>query len=167
MTLHTDIPARAEVDRLLESRHAASVSLYVPTDPASPGNPETTADAELVARARSVLDGLHAEELGRIRELLERRRSQARAATDVVDVARAATAGAVECVLVDIDQTVPGAVDDQTGAVTFSETDDAVAYGVTDEIARRVWLTGGRVLAVRGQDIPGEGPVAAILRYAL
>ena len=63
--------------------------------------------------------------------------------------------------------TISGTVTDQTGAVTFSETDDAVAYGVTDEIARRVWLTGGRVLAVRRQDIPGEGPVAAILRYAL
>ncbi len=48
-----------------------------------------------------------------------------------------------------------------------AETDDAVAYGVTDEVARRVWLTGGRVLAVRRQDIPGDGPEAAILRYAL
>jgi hypothetical protein len=29
-----------------------------------------------------------------------------------------------------------------------------------------VWLTGGRVLAVRRDDIPGPEPVAAILRYA-
>ena len=40
-------------------------------------------------------------------------------------------------------------------------------YGVVDEIARRVLLQGGRVLAVRGDDVPGGGPVAAILRYAL
>jgi len=41
-----------------------------------------------------------------------------------------------------------------------------VNYGVVDEIARRVWLNGGKVLAVRRADIPGEGSVAAILRYA-
>jgi hypothetical protein len=45
--------------------------------------------------------------------------------------------------------------------------DEAVNYGVVDEIARRVWLTGGKVLAVRSDDIPGNGSVAAILRYAV
>ena len=49
----------------------------------------------------------------------------------------------------------------------MSDTDDAVNYGVVDEIARRVWQTGGTVLAVRREDIPGGGPAAAILRYAL
>jgi len=34
-----------------------------------------------------------------------------------------------------------------------------------DEIARRVLLARGRVLAVRRDDIPGNGSVAAILRY--
>jgi hypothetical protein len=38
---------------------------------------------------------------------------------------------------------------------------------VTDEIARRAWLSGARVLAVRNDDIPGRGAVAAILRYRL
>jgi hypothetical protein len=68
-------------------------------------------------------------------------------------------------VLVDIDEVVPGYVDDD-GAVKFDDADDAVNYGVVDEIARRVWLNGGRVLAVRRDDIPGQGSVAAILRYA-
>ena len=35
MILHTDIPTRAHIDRLLLSRNLASVSIYVPTDPAS------------------------------------------------------------------------------------------------------------------------------------
>jgi hypothetical protein len=37
---------------------------------------------------------------------------------------------------------------------------------VVDEIARRVWLSGGKVLAVRRDDIPGRNSVAAVLRYA-
>jgi hypothetical protein len=48
----------------------------------------------------------------------------------------------------------------------FAE-DDGSSYGVVDEIVRRALLTGGRVLAVRGEDVPGGGPVAAILRHPL
>ncbi len=50
--------------------------------------------------------------------------------------------------------------------MTFSD-DDAVSYGVVDEILRRVLLSGGRVLALRTAEVPGGGPLAAILRYAL
>ena len=60
----------------------------------------------------------------------------------------------------------PGRVDEETGAITIDDAGDAVNYGVVDEIARPVWLNGGRVLAVRRDDIPGKGSVAAILRYA-
>jgi hypothetical protein len=131
------------------------------------GNPETTSNVDLAEQARTVLDEIHAAELGCVRELFEQRSAQGRAATDVVDVARAATFGAVDTVFIDIDEVVPGTIDEASGAVTFEEEDDAVSYGVVDEIARRVWLTGGRVLAVRREDIPGEGSVAAILRYAV
>ena len=51
------------------------------------------------------------------------------------------------------------------GRQLLDESDDAVNYGVVDEIARRVLLARGRVLAVRRTDIPGDGPAAAILRY--
>jgi Bacterial archaeo-eukaryotic release factor family 11 len=131
-----------------------------------PGNPEASSDAELTESARRVLDGLYAAELCTIRETYALRTSQRRASADIADVARAATHGLVDIVLVDIDEVVPGRVEEETGAVTFDDTDDAVNYGVVDEIARRVWLNGGKVLAVRRDDIPGEASVAAILRYA-
>jgi hypothetical protein len=70
-------------------------------------------------------------------------------------------------VLVDIDATVPGTVDDQTGAVTFARAATGDVHDVTDEIARRAWSSGARVLAVRARDVPGGGAVAAILRYAV
>ena len=131
-----------------------------------PGNPETMSDAELAGRAREVLDDLYAAELRAIKELYALRSSQRRASADIADVARAATYGLVDTVLVDIDEVVPGSVDEETGAVTIDDADDAVNYGIVDEIARRVWLNGGRVLAVRRGDIPGEASVAAIFRYA-
>jgi hypothetical protein len=85
---------------------------------------------------------------------------------DVGDIARAATFGAVDTLLVDIDETVPGTVDEQTGAIEHIDADDATDYGVVEEVARRVWRTGGSVLAVRREDLPEGGPAAAILRYA-
>jgi hypothetical protein len=129
------------------------------------GSPENVPDAELVASAREVLDEVNGGVLDDVRARYELRSSQGRTSQDLVDLARAATFGAVDTVLVDIDDVQPGSVDEETGAVTFEEEDDAVAYGVVDEIARRVWLHGGRVLAVRREDVPGGGAAAGILRY--
>jgi hypothetical protein len=69
--------------------------------------------------------------------------------------------------LVDIDEVIPGTVDETTGAVTYATAADAVGYGVVDEIATRVIRSGGRILAVRKADIPGGKSLAAILRYAM
>lgn len=128
-------------------------------------NPEGTSDADLAAAARGVLDELFQLELKRLHDLYAERANQGRATGDVAQAARAATFGAVEQLLVDIDQQVPGTIDD-TGAVTFAKDPCPASYGVVDEIAGRALLTGARVLAVRRADIPGGGDLAAILRYA-
>jgi hypothetical protein len=131
------------------------------------GNPETASDAELAASARAILDEVYAAQLSDIHELFRQRSAEGRALSDVAEVARAATFGAVDTLLVDIDAVLPGAVDDQTGAVAFAGSAAGDVHEVTDEVARRAWLSGARVLAVRERDIPGQGPVAAILRYRL
>ena len=129
------------------------------------GNPESSTDADLAERARSVLDELYAAELHATHERYHRLESESRAAGDLAVIARAATFGAVDTVLVDIDETVQGTIDEQTGALHLTGAD--ADYGVVDEVARRVLGTGGTVLAVRREDVPGDGPAAAILRYAL
>jgi hypothetical protein len=131
------------------------------------GNPEALSDAELAATTRTVLDDLYATQLRDVHEHYEQRSADGRVLSDVAEVARAATFGAVETLLVDIDAAVPGAVDGETGAVTFADGARGDIHDVTDEIARRAWLSGARVMAVRDHDIPGPGPVAAILRYSL
>jgi hypothetical protein len=109
---------------------------------------------------------VYEDETAALRERFEQRAADGRASADVATVARAATQGAVDTLLVDIDAKVPGVVDEDTGAVTFAD-DDALSYGVVDEIVKRVLLSGGRVLALRTADVPRGGPLAAILRYAL
>jgi hypothetical protein len=135
-------------------------------DIAISGNPENSSDEELAAAARTVLDEVYERELSSIRERFAFSFSRGLASSDVATVARAATQGAVGTLLVDIDEKVPGQVDDETGAVTFGEG-DSTSYGVVDEIARRVMLTGGDVLAVRKADVPDGASLAAIFRYPL
>jgi hypothetical protein len=43
--------------------------------------------------------------------------------------------------LVDIDEVIPGTVDETTGAVTYATTADAVGYGVVDELVLQAPLT--------------------------
>jgi hypothetical protein len=130
-------------------------------------SPARMPEAELAQAARTVLDGLHADRLAGFAELYERRAAEGRATADIAQAARAATMGAVDTLLVDIDTVVPGRVDDTTGAVEFTEAGAPGSYGVVDEVAGRVLATGGTVLGVRRDDIPGGGELAAVLRYAV
>ena len=123
-------------------------------------------DDVLLKDAREALDRYYADELRELHELFAERAEQGRAVTDIADAARLATIGAVDTLFFDMDRIVPGQVD-ETGAVTFEQAADGPAYGVVDEIVSRVWLTGGRGLALRRPDVPGGGDVAAILRYEL
>lgn len=133
------------------------------------GNPEKLSDAEINEAARPIIDGLHTKEVDKFNELFGDRRAHGRATTDVAEAARAATFGAVHSLLVDIDAAIPGHLDEETGAVQRSEdASDPETYGVLDEIARRVLEHGGKVTAVRKDELPdGAEYLAAVLRYSL
>ena len=128
------------------------------------GNPEAMAEAQLGDRARAVLDGIYRDELTAWRTLFETRANQGRATTDIAQAARAATAGAIDSMLMDIDETLYGRIAED-GAVVFAEQPTITNYDLVDEIATRVITTGGRVIGVRKAEIPRTAALAAILRY--
>jgi hypothetical protein len=128
------------------------------------GNPELATDAELEDAAIPILDRLYSSELkaviARYDELKPRR-----ATTDVSYAAHAATAGAIEQLLVDLNAVIPGLVNDVDGSVIYSASDDAETYSVVDEVARRALNTGARVLGARSEELPDRARLTAILRY--
>lgn len=131
------------------------------------GSPERRSDAELAQAARPVFDGLHSQRLVDWHDLFNQRGNTGRASNDLAQVARAATFEAVQSLLVDMDRVIDGQINETDGRIDEAEAPAADSYGVLDEIARRVLLSGGEVLAVRQQDLPDGAAVAAILRYAL
>lgn len=131
------------------------------------GSPEEVSDGELADASRLILDGIYAAELRAITDRIAELGPSGRGVVEISGVARAATYGAVDTVLVDIENYVPGAIDDESGAIVEDPAGAEVPgdYGLIDEIARRVLLTDGHVLAVRGDEVPGGEAAAAILRY--
>jgi len=129
----------------------------------SPGEMTPTQIAEA---SRPILDGIYADRDSAFGDLYRQRESEGRATSDVAQAARAATFGAVDTLLVDIDEVVAGTVADD-GSVTFAKGESAATYGVVDEIAGRALASGAQVLAVRREDIPAKASLAAVLRYAI
>lgn len=158
-----DLPAVLAAAEPLASVFRSVSTITTLADEPIPGNPEHVADHELAAAARRVLDGIYAAEVRALADLFAARAGQERTKTDLADIARSATFGAVDVLLVDIDRVVPGEVADD-GAVSYS--DGPGTYDVVDEVVRRVLASGGRVVAVRADEVPGGHEAAAILRYA-
>jgi hypothetical protein len=129
------------------------------------GSADHRPEHELAAEARNILDEIYAGEIADLGRLFATREAQGRATTDVAQAARAATYGAVDTLMFDIDDVAHGTLDEETGAVTFADGPAVGNYGVIDAIAARTLAAGGRLVAARRADIPREASVAAILRY--
>lgn len=129
-------------------------------------SPGEMTPAQLADAARPILDGVYAARVRAFAELFRQREGEGRAVSDIAQAARAATFGAIDTLLVDIDEVVAGTVADD-GSVRFAEGESAGTYGVVDEIAGRALVSGATVLGVRRDDIPGKASLAAVLRYAV
>lgn len=128
-------------------------------------SPDRMSDSDLAQAARAEIDSHYAAEVATATVLFQERIGQHRATTDLRTVARAATFGAVDLLLVDIDEVMSGTVDETDGSITHATAPGADSYDVIDEIAGRAILAGAKVLAARRADMPDEVAVAAILRY--
>lgn len=137
------------------------------TDATIPGGPDQTTDTDLAEAARPILDDLNRKDVDAFHALFAQRLAQGRTTLDVGVAARAATHGAIDQIVIDMDLSMPGHVDEGSGALKLEDKESAGSYSVTDEIACRALLTGARVMSVRAADVPERAPLAAILRYPM
>ncbi len=160
----SNLPLILAASRELEPAYRAVNTYSRLADESIRTNPDALTVAEITERARAILDRLYQSQLAAWAEKYEVQRSRDRATGDLGHVARAATAGAVEELVFDMDADVGGWID-QHGALRVDDEDPDANYGVLDEIAARVLKSSGTVYAVRADDVPNGSPVAAILRY--
>lgn len=128
------------------------------------GNPDNLSATELDAAARRVLDGYYAAELAERQERFGTLQSAGRAVTDLSDIARAAVAGAISTLYVDMDTRPEGTLDAQVGGLV---ADSTPGYSLVDQLASRVLASGGRVLALRGDEVPGGTALSAEVRFSV
>ena len=163
----SDRPVVLAADEPLASIFRSVSSSPRLVEPAIGGNPEERSADELAASAAPILDAVHTKELATQVTRFEEASSPDLTDSTLDGVAVAATSKAIDTLFVDIDQHIAGYVDELSGVITRSETEDAFDYDVVDEIVRRALLSDARVIAVRAGEVPGAGPVAAILRFAM
>jgi Bacterial archaeo-eukaryotic release factor family 11 len=131
----------------------------------SPVSINNMSEQELAEQARSVLDQLHADEVDALVSQYKCHNDGGRVTTDIATAARAATFGAIEALMVDVNEIILGTVNETDGRVTFGQGAGPKTYGIVDEIARRALRSGARVLGLRKDDIPERASLAAIMRY--
>lgn len=126
-------------------------------------NPGSLSDEDLEQRTRVILDEHYGQRIRTWVEEFGTLRAHGRATSQLSEVAREAWAGQVAEMLFDINADQEGIIDEY-GSIDFAEESGATTYRVVDDIAMQVWSAGGRVRAVRADDLPDDSPVAATLR---
>ncbi|WON76398.1 hypothetical protein [Serratia sp. UGAL515B_01] len=129
-------------------------------------NAEHLGVSELVTLVRPLMDNYYQAQLNTLKLRFDARAGERRVTQDLSDAARAATFGAIDLLLINLDSTLNGTID-ENGVLTFAGGEDEANYGLIDEIAKRAIATGARVLAVRNDDLPSGADLNAILRYPL
>ena len=124
-------------------------------------NPDKWSLTQIADAVKPVLVEYAAESDAGLAALVDERRGQRRATTDLADISRAATNGAVATLILDREHDERGTIGDD-GALTLEPAGPVLA----EELARRVVANGGRVLALSADRLPGGAPVTAVLRYA-
>lgn len=128
------------------------------------GNPESLTDENLAERTRPILDTLYKEEIAEVVENFKAKQGQLMGSSELHTVAEGAVLHAIDTLLIDFDQRVPGYIEED-GTVTLSDGDDASNYGVADEIVRLALMVNARVYAVRSDEMPDGAAVAATFRF--
>ncbi|CAN5658849.1 hypothetical protein BH11ACT6_BH11ACT6_33950 [soil metagenome] len=133
---------------------------------AVPGAPDALRPDEIDDAIRASLSTLNAERTNALVDKIGDGVAGGLVATDLADIGRAATVGAVSTLVYDFTASTVGRLNDGTGQVTYDEG----GYDLLSRIAITVLDKGGDVVAVRPQEISADiwnGAALAGLRFAL
>ncbi len=132
---------------------------------AIPGNPDRTLDGDLHAKALEIVAPLWRKALNAEQETFGTALAQGKASHNVRDIVLAAMDGRVNTLFVAPEEKRWGRIDEEARSVELHETETPEGEDVLDWATLKTLQTSGRVLVVDRDAVPGDGPLAAVLRY--
>ena len=131
------------------------------------GNPETWSNKELHQRAWPLVQPILEADREKAGELCRQLLGQndRRASADMQTIALAAHTGGIEVLFLARGQEIMGAIDEETLRVKTALQEGEESRDLTDLLAAKTILFGGRVYLLPPEDMPGGGLSAALLRH--
>lgn len=130
------------------------------------GSPDELGTDEIDRAIREHLSTMNAARTNALVDQIGDGISHGLVAKDLVDISRAATAGAVSTLIYNFTVDIVGTIDDPSGDITFADD----GYDLLSRIAMTVLDRGGEVIAVRPEEVTSSlwnQTAIARLRYAL
>ena len=133
------------------------------------GNPEELNAKELHERAWKLVEPIFKEEQNQAKQQFEQLYGQKNdlASADLKTVVKAAKFGQVETLFVPVGIQKWGRFDPQQNKVTLDSKPKPENEDLLDYAALQTIINSGQVYAIQPEKMPGEGELAAILRYAV
>jgi len=130
------------------------------------GNYERVNAEKIHAEAWPVVNKIFESRVDTWLERYHERKGTGLATDRIEEIAQAAVAGRIQCLLVAEEESVWGLLDRKTGALELHERQrDAQDADVLDDIAEETFKRSGEVYVIPRSSMPGTGPIAAIYRF--
>lgn len=158
----------AGVDYLLPIYHQASTYAGL-LEEGLEGNPEELDGKELHKMAWDLVQPIFKEDQNQALERFEQLNGQGNelASTDLETVVKAANFGRIETLFVPLGVQKWGHFDPQQNTMILEEGPGPENEDLLDFAAMHTLINSGKVYAVQPENLPGDGKLAAILRYAV
>ncbi len=131
------------------------------------GNPEEMAARQIHRRAWDIVTPHFEEPRNKAIAKYSNLANTDRASADLEQVVRAAQRGQVDKLLISPDAVCWGSFDQDHGEVHLHADRQADSLDLLDLACAETLVNGGEVFALQTEQMPGDGPIAAIFRYPL
>jgi hypothetical protein len=130
------------------------------------GSVENTNVEDLIKLVRPIVSSIRRKKIEKWNKDFIEKSNFAKTSSDLSTIARLASLGQVNKLIIDIDSTLYGIFDDN-GSYKILDVDNVHSYDLLDEIVDRVLTYGGEVLPIRNTDIMPENmlPISASFRW--
>jgi hypothetical protein len=130
-----------------------------------PKDPHLMSETDLAAAVATVLGSVHRRRVARELQAFFQARDHDLASADLAEVSRAAVAGRVAMLLLEVDRFEHGRFDRATGGIEPATAAAVPGEDLFGSLAETVLAHGGGILTLARNDMPSESGVAAVYRY--